>query len=186
MGRDYGFDRRRGRLVAHLDGDERRLLASLAEQVVALVAPPQRDDEDPLVALVGIDPQAAPSDDPAVARLLPDGYRDDPEAAAQFRRFTERTLREGKAAHARGVLDALATATGATVDIADDAVPSWLGFLNDARLAVGTRLGIRDDDTTRDEFAEMGPEDPRFAMAQVYDWLTYLQDSLLQQVMPSG
>lgn len=184
MGRRYGFERRRGRIVAHLDPDERRLLASLAEQVVALIAPPESADEDPLIALVGLDPDAALSDDPAVARLLPDAFRDDPESAAQFRRFTERGLRDGKVAHATVVGTALVSAQGASVDVPDDDVAAWLGFLNDARLSVGTRLGIHDD--SRAEFEEMGPDDPRFAMAQVYDWLTYLQDSLLQVLMPSA
>ena len=43
-----------------------------------------------------IDPDAERPDDPALARLLPDAYADDDEASAEFRRFTERTLRETK------------------------------------------------------------------------------------------
>ena len=31
-----------------------------------------------------------------LARLLPDGYRDDPEAAGEFRRYTESALRSAK------------------------------------------------------------------------------------------
>ena len=34
--------------------------------------------------------------DPVVLRLFPDGYRDDDEAADEFRRFTERSLRDGQ------------------------------------------------------------------------------------------
>ncbi len=32
-------------------------------------------------------------EDPVLARLLPDAYRDDPEAAGEFRRYTEPALR---------------------------------------------------------------------------------------------
>ena len=31
-----------------------------------------------------------------LARLLPDGYQQDPEAAGEFRKYTERGLRDGK------------------------------------------------------------------------------------------
>ena len=35
-------------------------------------------------------------EDPVLARLLPDGYRDDPEAAGEFRKYTEPSLRSAK------------------------------------------------------------------------------------------
>ena len=44
-------------------------------------------------------------DDPVLERLLPDGYSEDEEGAedanADFRRYTERGLRDGKVANAR-------------------------------------------------------------------------------------
>ena len=87
MGRSYGFERSRKGLLVHLDADERRLIVSIAEQITALVAPPPAPaDQDPLVAMVGIDEDAQRSDDPAVARLFPDAYSDDDEAALEFRR----------------------------------------------------------------------------------------------------
>lgn len=186
MGRAYGFERTRRGLVVHLDGDERRMIHSIAQQVVDLVAPPDlREDEDPLVALVGIDAQARRSDDPAVARLLPDAFTDDQEAADEFRRFTERDLREAKARHARAVMASLAVdaSSGIALPVAQEEAGAWLGLLNDARLTIGTRLGITED--SREEFDLMDESDARFAMAQVYDWLTYLQDSLLTQLSPA-
>jgi hypothetical protein len=178
MGRSYGFERTRKGLVVHLDADERRLVSSIAQQVVDLVAtPPAPADEDPLVAMVGIDVSAQRSDDPAVARLFPDAYSDDDEAALEFRRFTERDLRAGKVHNARVVIESCGRSSGMLMLITDESAMSWLGFLNDARLTIGTRLGITDD--SRDEFDQMDNSDPRFAMAQIYDWLTYLQDSLI-------
>lgn len=183
MGRAYGFERTRKRLVAHLDPDERRLLQSIAQQVIELVSPPPASaDEDPLVALVGIDVDAQRSDDPAVARLFPDAFHDDEEAAQEFRRFTERDLRAGKVRNAELVRDSLATSTGLPVVVAEEATLPWLQFLNDARLTIGTRLGITDD--SRVEFEQMDEADPRLGMAQIYDWLTYLQDSLLTVLSP--
>lgn len=57
------------------------------------------------------DPQSALTD-PAFQRLLPDAYRDDPEAAAEFRRFTSDDLLAAKARNARSVLDTLNEAPG--------------------------------------------------------------------------
>ena len=57
------------------------------------------------------DPQSAISD-PAFRRLLPDGYRDDPEAAAEFRRFTSDDLLAAKVRNARSVLGTLTHAPG--------------------------------------------------------------------------
>jgi hypothetical protein len=57
------------------------------------------------------DPQAALTD-PAFQRLLPDAYRDDAEAAAEFRRFTSEDLLSAKARNARSVLDTLNEAPG--------------------------------------------------------------------------
>ena len=45
---------------------------------------------------IGIDPFAVTPDDPALHRLFPDAYADDEDASAEFRRFTERSLRDGK------------------------------------------------------------------------------------------
>lgn len=178
-----GFERTdSGRVVVRLDELERAMLASLAEQVITLVAPDaDGDDADPLAALVGIATDATTPEDPVVARLLPDGYRDDPEAAGDFRRFTELDLRQMKVAHARTVIACLER-SGEKVTLTDDECASWLGFLNDARLALGTRVGITDDN--HEELGALPDDDPRIPMLQVYDWLTYLQDSLVQVLLP--
>lgn len=173
-----GFDlTESGRIVLRIDGVERSILLSLAQQVRDLVAPVTLTAAaDPLEAMVGIDPFAQRPDDPALARLLPDAYREDDEAAAEFRRFTERSLRETKAAHATAVLDHLER-SGDKVVLSIEESASWLGFLNDARLALGTRIEVTEEN--HDELAALPQDDPRSASFHVYSWLTYLQDSLI-------
>lgn len=181
MAKAYGFSKgRRGSVSINLDQPERELLRSLAGQIEEFVAPDPLDpDADPLAALVGIDETAEVPDDPALARLFPDAFVDDDEASADFRRFTERSLREAKVAHARVVIAALES--GAS-DIPKDQVGAWLGFLNDTRLTLGSRLDMTED--SHDALASLPEDDPRAGLFHVYDWLTYLQDTLVRLVMP--
>ena len=51
-------------------------------------------------------PPEAPAD-PVLARLLPDAYQDDPEAAGEFRKYTESSLREAKKYFAQTLLETL-------------------------------------------------------------------------------
>src|ERR687890_1242875 len=107
-----GFTRhRRSRLViANFSGFEADLLRSLASQLVELLrnerAVPQQA-ADPLEALLDFTGPTEEPDDPVLARLFPTAYPDDAEAAADFRRFTEGTLRDGKARGAVGIIEAL-------------------------------------------------------------------------------
>lgn len=165
-----------GRIVARLSGQEKAALRSLAAQIVEFVAPAPHASADPLAAMVGIEPEVQPPRDAALMRLLPDAYPDDVQAAHDFRRYTERSLREMKMAHARAVAASLEQ-SGEKVVLSDADVDSWLGFLNDARLTIGTRLEITGDD---DDLDDLDEDDPRFDWAQIYGWLTYLQDALLQ------
>jgi len=181
MGQPYGFSRgRKGEVRLRLDDVERGVLLSLAQQMVAFIAPDAADPgADPLVAMVGIDATATTPDDPALARLLPDAFLDDPDSSAEFRRFTERELRSTKTAHSTTVVADLEA--GLTV-LPDDHVPAWLGFLNDTRLALGSRIEITEDN--HDELAALPEDDPRVPMFHIYDWLTYLQDCLVQILLP--
>ena len=79
-----------------------------------------------------------------LARLFPDAYPDDQEAAAEFRRYTESGLRESKQSNARTALATL-DAPGTEHRLTDVEVQAWLGALNDLRLALGTRLDVTED-----------------------------------------
>lgn len=178
----YGFQRTAtGRIVLRVDQVERGLLASVARQVIDLVKPEEiPDDADPLAAQLGwIEGDVGLSDDPAVARLLPNAYDDDNDAA-DFRRFTERDLRQTKVQHASTVL-AEVERSGEKITVSSP--ESWLGTLNDARLAIGTRIHVSEDN--HDELASLPENDPRAGLFHVYDWLTFLQESLVRCLDPT-
>jgi len=132
---------------------------------------------DDLAAMIGLTENAELPDDPVLARLLPDAYRDDPEASGEFRRYTEQGLRSGKAASARTVLATLPPG-GGRIRLSQPEAQAWLRALNDVRLALGVRLEVTDDFDERAE--EIGPEDPRSAYIGVYQWLAFLQESLVR------
>lgn len=167
-------------LVLHFEEVEAELLLSLTRQLIDLVGSPGERPEDPLAAMVGIDPHARPSDDPALLRLLPDAFRDDDDAALEFRRFTERDLRDAKVRHAFVVQASLGDG-GHQVLLQDDVLTAWLGFLNDARLVIGARLEIREDD--HEDLDDLPDDDPRAPLYGVYGWLTYLQESVVQVLL---
>ena len=180
----HGFRRSvTGRISIHLDIVEAGMLRSLADQLIALIEPPT-NDVDPLEAMVGINPHAEVPDDPALSRLLPDAYRDDPEAAGEFRRFTDQTLRTSKGANARTVLADLQMESG-KFRIPTEHVGSWLVFFTDVRLIVGTRLGITDEEIAA-TIHDLPDDDPRAGMGHVYDWLTYLQETLIRAAHPEN
>jgi hypothetical protein len=55
---------------------------------------------------------------------------------------------------------------------------AWLRSLNDVRLALGVVLGITED--YEHGFSELDSDDPREAYLHVYDWLTFLQETLVR------
>ena len=135
------------------------------------------DPLDDLARLLGQTGPATPPDDPVLARLLPDAYADDTEAAGDFRRFTEQELRNGKAAAARTVLATLPE-DGGRIRLSEEEAQVWLRALNDVRLALGVRLSITEDFDARVQ--NLDPADPRSAYMWIYDWLTFLQETLVR------
>ncbi len=116
-------------------------------------------------------------EDPVLARLLPDGYRDDPESAGEFRRYTENSLRSAKHAAAQEMLDTLPEA-GGRIQLTQDQALSWLKALNDVRLALGVRLGVTED--FEEQWARLKADDPQWTAFEVYAWLGAVQESLVQ------
>jgi hypothetical protein len=134
---------------------------------------------DELEKMLGLSGNAELPDDPVLARLLPDAYSEDPEASAEFRRYTEESLRAGKINSAQAVLASL-PAGGGDVVLSEPECQQWLKALNDVRLALGVRLGITDEE--QDLAESLPPSDPRSAYIWVYQWLAYLQDSLIESL----
>lgn len=187
-----GFARhRKSRLViANFSGFEADLLRSLASQLVELLrnerAAPTHVD-DPLEALLDFSGPTEEPEDPVLARLFPTAYPDDPEAAGDFRRFTEGTLRDGKAESAVTVIDGLEdaglppelTEEGLVIDVELDqpTAETWLRSFTDIRLALATRLEVEEGD--EEYWATLDEEDPRGQAHDIYVWLGYLQESLV-------
>jgi len=186
----FARHRRSGLVIANFTGFEADLLRSLASQLVELLrnerAVPSAGG-DPLEAMFDFSGPTSEPDDPVLRRLFPSAYADDDEAAAEFRRFTEGALRDGKAGSAGTIIDALEEAglprhleeEGLIIDVELDeaAATSWLRSFTDLRLALATRLGIEEDD--EDYWLALPDEDPRARAHDIYDWVGYLQETMV-------
>jgi hypothetical protein len=176
---------RGGGARAWLAPAEASLLRNLVGQIMDLVDPldsPPREGGDPgtLAALEAMlyEPGSAQApEDPVLARLLPDAYRDDPEAAGEFRKYTEPALRSAKHEVARQLLDTLPEA-GGRIQLTGEQALAWLKALNDVRLALGVRLGVTEE--FEDQWARLKPDDPQWTAYEVYAWLGAVQESLVQ------
>ena len=139
------------------------------------------DDLDRLLAeaVEAAEAAEAPSipDDPVLARLLPDAYQDDPEAAGEFRKYTESSLREAKKYFAQTLLDTLPP-SGGRVRLTGDQARDWMRALNDVRLMFGVRLEVTED--FEEQLAALAPDDPKVAAFEVYGWLGAVQESLVR------
>jgi hypothetical protein len=157
-----------GSVRVRLAAPEADTLASLLTDLIAALRPG------------GLDP-----DDPVHRRLYPDGYRDNAEAAEAFRSLTESTLREERLERAEQCLAGLAAA-GSTakhkldVTLEPDVAERWLRVLNDMRLAIGTRIGITEDESTID----FDPNDAKSMPYALYAYLTGVQDAFVRARTP--
>jgi hypothetical protein len=148
---------------------------------------PENRADDEIAALEALLHEPAPGTaegiphDPVLARLLPDGYRDDPEAAGEFRKYTEPALRDAKQQAAQQMLDSLPEG-GGRVQLTADQAQAWLKALNDVRLALGIRLDVTED--FEDQWGRLTPEDPQWTAFEVYAWLGAVQESLVQALTP--
>jgi Domain of unknown function (DUF2017) len=144
------IDRRRdGRFRLRLTSEERDLLRTLPGQL--------RD-------LLG-------SEDPALRRLHPPAYEDDPEREAEYRRMVRDDLLRGR----RSALEVMeSTIDAETLD--RDQLGAWLGSINDLRLVLGTRLEV-----TEELYEEGVPEDdPRAQAFALYGYLGWLEEHLVE------
>jgi len=171
-----------GGAAAFFEEAQAGVVRSLVSQIAELVSADSNAAESgpgssDMEAQLGLSKHVELPDDPVLARLLPDGYSDDAQAAAEFRRYTEETLRSGKVASAQAVLSSLPP-SGGEVRLSEPECQQWLRALNDVRLALSVRLGITDEN--EDLSQRLLPGDPRSAYVWVYQWLAYLQDSLIE------
>src|SRR5579864_1337678 len=98
------------------------------------------DDLEKMFNETAAEPPEAPAD-PVLARLLPDAYTGDPEAAGEFRKYTESSLREAKKYFAQAILDTLPE-HGGRVKLTGDQARDWMRAINDVRLKLGVQLEV--------------------------------------------
>ncbi len=126
------------------------------------------------------------ADDAIAARLFPNAYLDPTEEAREreWQALVRPELLREKLAALELVVASLDVVEAGkrgrfVVELGDDDVAALLGVLNDARLALGTTLGVTDDE----DFSEMHPTDERFPSYAAYGWLTYLQGELIETLL---
>jgi len=166
--------------------DEAHILLNLVEQLLELLGEGDfnhhYDESDPFAQLMtqlGAAPdEIITPDDPVLLRLLPNAYSD-PEAAADFRRYTEPTLRGKKKRALKEVHVALEfivdeDRAGIVEELNSEI---WLVAINDLRIALSVRLNI--DPDSFELFEALIDSNPQKAIYAVYFWLGWLQESLL-------
>lgn len=176
------------KLRTELDAREADVLRNLVASVSGLLQ--QRASSAPtddLAELTGLRTgNSQPPEDATMARLLPDFHRPEPGTPADDRADINGALRS---LHEPAIIDAKIAAgavllktlpaEGGKITLTPEQADAWLAALNDVRLALGTMLEITAD--TPDQFE---PDDPRAPHLDVYHWLTWIQDSLLEALNP--
>jgi hypothetical protein len=150
-----------------LEAGEAAVLTRLCEELTTLL-----DDETG---------GAEGGSDPVVDRLFPRAYLDptEEEAESDWQRLVHEDLVDGRR---RAVATVEATLAGATVrrgrlelTLDQEQAQAWLAVLNDARLALGTRLDVTEDL----DLSGLDPDDPETAPFAVYWWLGVLEERLI-------
>jgi len=94
---------------------------------------------------------------------------------------TENDLRRHKRENARRVVEALPAEGGQVLLDADD-VQAWLKVLTDVRLSLGTRMGLETEEDVYALRAAASRDESLAAAAHIYEWLTHVQENLVQAV----
>ena len=161
------FDRRGEGIVVTLDANEIELLRTIPDEVRrALEKPTSKDD-------------------PVYNRLFPSAYLDPTEESAEqeWQELVHPELLQSRLAALELVtttLERAVTKRGrAEVELAPEEVEAWLGVVNDARLTLGTRLGVTEDA----EAEALDPSDPTAPTQAVYGWLTWFENDLVETLL---
>jgi hypothetical protein len=111
-----------------------------------------------------------PSTDPAMDRLFPPAYPDDPLADLEF----ETALGEGPKHDKLAAIETVER-TASADHLTEEELLAWIGVVNDLRLILGTRLEVTDDPD------DEGPalDDPSREAYEVYLFLGMLLQEML-------
>lgn len=128
----------------------------------------------------------AESDDAVRRRLFPRAYLDPTEEGAEeeWQNLVHPELLGDRLAALERVVDMIDGAAPArrgalAIELGPDDVGPFLGMLNDARLAIGTRLGVTEDT----DLSQLDPDDPDTYGHAVYTWLTHLEGELVETLL---
>ena len=153
MRRSEPFRRRDDGFAVDLPRPARELLASVAEQMHEVLTGPAADD------------------DPAVARLFPQAYPDDPMRSIAFERVAADDLQRDRVAR----FDVLAKTAGARW-LTEEQLLEWMRAINDARIVLGVRLDVTEE-MTPDDVAD-DPE--RATTFRTYAYLSAVLEAIVQ------
>ncbi|HKY76094.1 MAG TPA: DUF2017 family protein [Acidimicrobiia bacterium] len=123
--------------------------------------------------------------DPVLERLFPRAYLDPTEEAAEseWQRFVHDDLVVGRRQAVRtvesGLADAVVRRGRFELSLNDEQAQAWLAVINDARLALGTRLEVTEDM----DMSRLDPNDPDTAPYAVYWWLGVLEERLIDVLL---
>jgi hypothetical protein len=179
-----------GDLTVALSNDELHILINLVEQLLELLG--ERNfahhyqSDDPFAqlmaaTLMNMEPLSAP-EDPVLNRLLPNAYAD-PDAADEFRKYTEPRLRQIKQQHLMYLREQLVFPVDHEFPKADIAITDaqqWLIAINDVRLALAVRLNVTPESFEKYEL--LPDTDPQKSLFAVYFWLGGIQEKLIEHL----
>jgi len=161
------FKRKGDGLLVSMPAGEVEILRSIPGQLEGLLAGPK----DP--------------DDPVFRRLFPTAYLDptQEEAEREWQELVHPELLRARLAALELVTSTLDRGVekrgNIEVVLTEDEVAAWLGVLNDARLALGTRLGVTEDLDER----EVDPAAPEAAAHALYAWMTWMEGELVETLL---
>lgn len=177
-------------VVAEVEEFEVALLSSLAEQLRQLLGAAEGDAPDHsrldaferLAAVSGASVELDHGD-PLIERLFPPAYAD-AKRDAEYRRYTEEEARLNRVSAANIVLADLAATREGTepLMVPPDHVDAWLKTVNALRLSLSVRLGITDEASVV-ALGRLHARDPRAHLLDIYDWLGFVLESLLEAVV---
>lgn len=140
------------------------------------------DELTTLLGGVADDAEPDGTSDPVLERLFPRAYLDptEEEAESDWQRLVHDDLVSGRRKALASVEGTLAAATirrgRFELTLNDEQAQDWLAVLNDARLALGTRLQVTEDL----DLSGLDPDDPDTAPYAVYWWLGMLEERLIE------
>ena len=152
MRRSEPFRRDDDGFAVRLPRPARDLLGSIADQMRTVLTGSTADD------------------DPAVARLFPPAYPDDPMRTIEFERVAADDLQRDRIARFE-VLAKTADARWLT----EDQMQEWMRAINDARIVLGVRLDVTEEMT----FADVEDDPERAESFRTYAYLSALLEAIV-------